>query len=80
MSQNSGTINFLALVFCSFTIGIVILFTFKVTMGISKPLKAMIRIADLINNRITEEQVLKEARDEIKNLPEVIIFYLLNLI
>lgn len=75
MSRNSGTINFLAFIFCSFTIGIVIVFSFKVTMGISKPLKAMIRIADLINNRITEEQVLKEARDEIKNLPEV-FFYL----
>lgn len=71
MKKNIGTIIFLALIFCSFTIGFVIVLSFKVTMTISKPLKAMIRIADLVNNRITEEHVLNEVREEIKNLPEV---------
>ena len=71
MNNHSNVISFLALLFCTITIGLVIIFSFKVTMTISKPLKKLIKVADIINNKITEEKALQEIRDEIQDLPEV---------
>ena len=72
MTKAKGVIQFIALVFCFSTIGAVIVFSFKVTMTISKPLKKLIQVADIINNKITEQEVLEKTRSEIQDLPEVL--------
>lgn len=71
MIDNRNVIIYLALLFCSLTIAAVVIFSFKVTMSISKPLKKLINAADLVNDKITEQRVLENVRNEIHNLPEV---------
>ena len=59
------------MLFCIITLSAVVIFTFKVTMSLSKPLKKLIKFANVINNNGSEKKFLKEMRDEITNLPEV---------
>lgn len=73
MEKNQLMMKFTAMVLCSCTIAAVIIFTFKATMSIAKPLKTLIRFADLINSNATEKDFMETARSEVLSLPEVLL-------
>ena len=71
MRQNLMLMRFAVMIFCSFTLIGVILCVYSVTMTIAKPLKKLIKFANIINSNATEKNFLSDTQKEIANLPEV---------
>lgn len=66
-----------ALMICfSFALIAVMMCVYKVTVSVTRPLKGLIKFANIINNNATEKNFLADTEREIDNLPEVVIFYI----
>jgi len=72
MKKHWILMQFIGMICCSLTLVAVLLCSYNVTITIAKPLKTLIKFANLINSKVTEKNFLDDARKEVMNLPEVI--------
>ena len=71
MNMNLLVMRFIVLMCFSFTLIAVLLCVYHVTMSIAKPLKKLIKFANIINSNATKKNFLSDTQKEIINLPEV---------
>ena len=77
MLQNLMLMRFIVMICCSFTLIGVMLCVYSVTMTIAKPLKKLIKFANIINSNATEKNFLSDTQNELASLPAV--FFFINL-
>ena len=65
IDKQNNIILFITLYSCVLTLIIVIFFSFRVAMAISRPLKKLIKIASLINNNSSEKNIVGVINDEL---------------
>lgn len=64
-------VTFVSVVLCVITLSVVLMISYSLSMGISKPLTGLIRVANVINDNATEKNIIGHLDEDIKNLPEV---------